>query len=144
MADWYGIRTAIASNLSGVSGIRRSTADILDNVSMLPEIHVTNITNLDMVDRGAGYEYVEADINGDLYVAQSSTLGRAMADVEPYLEGIRVRLRRGVQLGYTTVVQDSFLRQAEVGNMEIGDETYIGAKLSFRVCVRENITRTAT
>ena len=143
MADWYAIRSAIATKLGAVSGIESSSADDIDDAVITPAVVVTNVSNIDMVDRGAGYEYREADVNGLLLVARTSDTGAAMASAEGLAEAITVAMRSGVQLGLTGVVQDSYLRLVRLGEVTVSGSAYVGATLAFRVAVRENVTRSA-
>lgn len=143
MADWYGIRTAIATKLGAVSGIESSSAVDIDDAVITPAVVITNVTGIDMVDRGAGYEYREADVNGLLMVARTSDTGTAMETAEQLAEAITVAMRSGVQLGYTGVVQDSYLRLVRLGEVSVSGSAYVGGTLTFRVAVRENVTRTA-
>lgn len=143
MADWHGIRAALATKLGAVSGVESASADSIDNAPSTPAVLITNVSTLDMTDRGAGYEYREADINGLLLVARTADTGTAMDTAEDLAEAITVAMRTGVQLGYTGIVQDSYVRLIQLGGVTVGGIDYVGATMVFRVVVRENVTRTA-
>ena len=147
MADWTGIRAAIAATAAAVSGIEEGTSTDLSNVVLTPCVKITHVESAIIDDsgggRGAGFEARLATIRGELVVAKTADIGRAMPNVETYCEDLTVAYRTGLQLGYTGVVQDSWLDSWEAGDLEYGGVTYAGASLTFKVKVRENVTRTA-
>ena len=142
MADWHAVRAAIATKLGAVSGVESASADSIDNAPSTPAVLITNVSTLDMTARGPGCEYREADINGLLLVARTADTGTAMQTAEDLAEAITVAMRTDVQLGYVGIVQDSYVRLMQLGEVTVGGIAYVGASMTFRVAVRENVTRT--
>lgn len=143
MADWSGIRAAIASNAMAVSGMREGTSTSLDSVGMLPAVKVTHVESVQMGDRSMSQEYRQATVKGQLLVASPAGPGRAEVAMETLAEGLAVVYRKGIQLGFPTVVKDSWLDRWESGTFTYGDTTFNGADLTWIVQIRDEITRTA-
>lgn len=142
MADWHGIRQALATKCAAIAGINQATADAIEGAPDTPAIFVLNIANLDMTDRGHGYESRDADINALLVLTRSPGLGTATEQADDLMELIDVAFRTGINLGYPAIVQDAYRASAsEDSEITIGGVEYIGYRMTFRVRVRENVTR---
>lgn len=147
MADWSGIRAAIATQMGLAEGIRESTSTKLSGVGMLPAVKVEAVTSLEIYEprggRGAGFESREARIAGKLLVASAADVGRNQVDAETYVERLFAAARTGLKLGYATVVEDSYLDIARLGPQEFGGNSYYGADLEWVVRVMESVERTS-
>jgi hypothetical protein len=147
MADWSGIRAALATQMGLAEGIRESTSTKLSGFGMLPTVKVEGITSLEIYDqrggRGAGFEYRIARIAGKLLVATAADIGRTQVTTETYVERLFVAARTGLKLGYPTVVEDSWLDSARVGQQEYGGKQLHGADLEWIVKVMETVERTS-
>lgn len=143
MANWHGIRSAIATKLALVSGIATATADDIDAAPETPAVLVTNVSNIEVTHRSFTVYQREADINCLLLVARTGGAGAAMQTAEGVLEGIFTASIAGVQLGYPTVVQDATLVRAQMGQVTVAGIDYIGGNLTYHVTVRENVTESA-
>ena len=147
MADWNGIRVALAAQAGTATGIREATATKLSVIGMLPSVKVENVTSIEINDerggRGAGFESRIARIAGKLLVAYAADVGRTQADTELYVERLFEAARTGLRLGYAGIVEDSWLDVARIGPQEYGDQTLHGADLEWVVKVIESVTRTS-
>lgn len=143
MADWSVIRAAIAAKAANVAGINEGTSTSLTGIGELPSIKVTHVEKVDMTDRGAGYEYREGTVRGELICAKPGTIGDAQQSVESLCELLTIEFRTGVQLGYAGTVQDCALTAWEMATITYGATEYPGASLTWLVRVRENVTRAA-
>ena len=145
--DWSGIRAALATQAGTAAGIREATSTKLSGVGMLPTVKVEGITSLEIYDqrggRGAGFEYRLARIAGKLLVASQADVGRNQVDTETYVERLFVAARTGLRLGYATIVEDSWLDTARIGQQEYGGDQFHGADLEWIVKVMESVERTA-
>jgi hypothetical protein len=147
MADWAGIRAALAAQAGTAVGIREATSTSLSGVGMLPCVKVERLISLDINDarggRGAGFESRIARVAGKLLVATAADIGRAQTVAEGYVEALFVAARTGLLLGYAGTVEDSWLANASLGFQTFGDETYYGADLEWVVKTIESVERTA-
>jgi hypothetical protein len=147
MADWNGVRVAIAAQAATAEGIREATATKLSVIGMLPSVKVENVTSIEINNdrggRGAGFEARIARIAGKLLVANAADIGRTQADTELYVERLFAAARTGLRLGYAGTVEDSWLDSAAIGPQEYGDQTFHGADLEWVVKVIESVTRTS-
>jgi hypothetical protein len=147
VADWAGIRAAIAAQMAQVSGVRESTATALSVVGMLPSVKVEAVTSIEIYDarggRGAGFEYRLARVAGKLLVPSSADVGRTQTTTEAIVEAMFVRARTGLLLGYAGIVEDSWLDTARIGPQDYGGQTLHGADLEWVVKVMESVERTA-
>ena len=147
MADWSGIRAAIATQMSAAPSIRESTSTKLSGVGMLPAVKVEVLAYLDINGsrggRGAGFEARMARITGKLLVSKASDVGRAQPAAETAVEELFVAARTGLRLGYSTIVEDSWLESASVGTVEFAGVPFYGADLTWLVEVIEPATRTS-
>lgn len=148
--DWTGIRAAIAASCATAPSIREATHLKLGGVGKLPAVKVTEIESIVIDDdrggrSGLNFEARRAVIKGELILPKPSDIGRTLVDLETCIEELFVVARgatgHGFLLGMSTVVRDSWLEQAEVGDMDYG-EHYPGADLTWIVLIDEKaITR---
>jgi hypothetical protein len=147
MADWAGIRAAIATQAGTAAGIREATSTKLSVIGMLPAVKVERVSSLSINDarggRGAGFESRIARIAGKLLVSSASDLGRAQTDAETLVELLYVAARTGLTLGFATIVEDSWLDSAVLGMQEFGDQSLYGADLEWVVKTMESVERTS-
>jgi hypothetical protein len=147
MADWTGIRSAIAAQMALAAGIRESTSTRLSVVGMLPAVKVEAVISIEILDsrggRGAGFESRVARIAGKLLVPSASDVGRNQVDTETLVELLFAQARIGLRLGFPTIVEDSWLDVARIGPQEYGDQTLHGADLEWVVRVMESVERTS-
>lgn len=147
MADWQGIRQAIATQMGAASSVVESSADEAQGVGSVPTVRVTHVDMLeidgDAGGRGAAFEARRATIKGVLLVDQSGAVAPSLAVVDDVVEDLFAAARTGLKLGYGTVVRDSWLETAQVGYVTFGGVEWVGAELTWIVVVREAVTRTA-
>lgn len=142
MADWAGIKAAIATRGATISGVKFSSSTNLDSAPNTPALLVTHVSDMNVV-RGIGWEGREAEVSGVLLVSVSAGAGTAMTTSDGLLESLFVEFRNGTLLGYPTVVQDAWLAGATADVIEVGNVKYEGYRLRFQVQTREGVTRTA-
>ena len=151
MADWSGIRSAIAAQCAAVSGIREGTSTKLSGATVLPCVKVEQVLEISIDTsrggRGTGYEARVARIGGKLLVGKAADVGRAQTTAETYVEELFVAARgtatNGMLLGYATIVEDAWLLRAAMGEVTFAGEAYYGANLEWMVRTMETATRTA-
>ena len=151
MADWSGIRSAIAAQCAAISGIREGTSTKLSGATLFPCVKVEQVLEISIDNsrggRGAGYEARIARIGGKLLVAKAADVGRAQVTAETYVEELFVAARgtatNGMLLGYATIVEDAWLQRAAMGQVTFGGEAYYGADLEWMARLMETATRTA-
>lgn len=147
MADWSGIRAAIAAQMALAAGIREATSTRLSVVGMLPSVKVEAVTSIEIYQprggRGAGAEYRQARIAGKLLVASASDVGRTQTDTEGLVELLFAQARVGLRLGYPTIVEDSWLDTVRIGPQEYGGQILHGADLEWIVHIMEPVERTS-
>lgn len=147
MADWAGIRAAIATQMDAAASLRESTSTSLSGVGMLPAVKVERVSSLEINDarggRGAGFEARIARVAGKLLMSRAADVGRAQVDVEGVVEELFVAARTGLRLGYSTIVEDSWLDKADIGEVEFGGGTYYGADLEWVVKTMEVAERSS-
>lgn len=139
--DWFAIKTAIASNGAGVSGIRHASATNIDSAPTTPALIVTHIGSLEVQERGLGYELQEAEVNGVLVLSTAPGTSTAMDDSDGIVDGLLQRYRTTMNLGYPTVVQDSWMKGATQDIIEVGKVQYVGYRLRWGVKARMGVTR---
>lgn len=144
--DPAAIRAALARQAASAPSVRKATSTDLDSPTMLPEVWV-ELVDSDEVDetrggRGAGFEARTLTVTGYALVATSSSPGRALNEVEPIVAELFEASRDGLQLGLDHI-EDAALMSAETADIDIGKDVYIGARLTWRVRVREEgVSRT--
>ena len=147
MANWSGIRAALATQASAAASVRESTSTSLTNVGMLPAVKVERLSSLSINDarggRGAGFESRIARVEGKLLVAKAADVGRSQIVAETVVEELFVAARTGLRLGYSTIVEDSWLEEAAVGTVEFGGASFYGADLTWVVEVIETAVRSS-
>lgn len=147
MADWSGVRAALATQMDTAASVRSSSSTDLSRVGMLPAVKVERISSLSINDsrggRGAGFESRIARIAGKLIVASAADVGRNQVAAETTVEELFVAARTGLRLGYGGTVEDSWLESASLGEVEWGGITYYGADLTWVVEVIETAERTS-
>lgn len=147
MADWSGIRAAIATQYGTVSALRESTSTDLSQAGMLPALKVERVSSIELNagrgGRGAGFEARLARVAGKLLMSRAADIGRAQVDVEAVVEDLYEAARTGLRLGYSGIVEDSWLDRVEIGEVEFGGVTYYGADLEWVVEIIEEVTRTS-
>jgi len=145
MADWHVIRQNIATKAGSVSGINFASADAVDSALDEPVVLVQNTGSVSILERGPGYELRRAEVVGVLAVSRAALIGSAAEEADDLVELLFAEFRTGIQLGFTGVVQDSWLDSAEAdSDITVGGVEYIGYRLTWPVVVRENVTRSAT
>ena len=147
MADWAGIRAALAAQAGTAAGIREATSTALSGAGMLPAVKVERVTSLEINasrgGRGAGFEARIARIAGKLLVAKAADVGRSQVEAEGYVEALFVAGRTGLRLGYPTIVEDSWLDSARSGSQTFGEVECYGADLEWVVKTMESVERTS-
>lgn len=143
MADFTDIRQALAARAATVAGIREATADLLSGVGELPAVKVTHVSEARTTERGPGYELRDLTVKGVLLCAKAADIGRAQATVEDLCELLTVAHRTTVLLGLAGYVQDSSLESWSLVETSFGGLDLPGADLTYRVVIREAVTRTA-
>ena len=142
MADWAGIKAAIATRCATVSGIKHASSTNIDSAPVTPAVIVTHVGDMEVI-RGIGFEERNAEVAGVLLVSTSEGTGSAMSRSDGLLENLFVEFRNGTLLGYPTVVQDAWLSGATADVIEVGTIKYEGYRLRWQVHTREGVTRTA-
>lgn len=148
--DWGAIRSAIATSAGQGTGIGSAGADgiSLSTLGDLPAVKVIAAETIGLSSGRGGrtmavHEAREADIVGVLLVDTSAGNGEGLNTVEPYVEQMFERARVGITLGLDYVEQ-YWLDRAEIGEVDWGGETYVGAVLYWTVHVRQtDLDRTA-
>lgn len=139
MADWAGIKAAIAAQCANATGVVEATSTELQGVSDYPCVKVTHITSVEVTGRPqASVVERHATIMGKLLVAKSGDLGDALTSVETIAEAISVACDTGILLGFPGRVQDYQLLKWEAGDVEYGGQEWSGAILTWEALVREN------
>ena len=104
---------------------------------MLPAVKVERISSLEINParggRGAGFEARVARVEGKLLVARASDVGRSQVVAEGVIEELFAAARSGLRLGYSTIVEDSWLDVASMGEVAFGGSDYYGADLTWIV-----------
>jgi len=143
--DWHSIRQNIATKAGSVTGVNFASADDTDSALEEPVVLVTDTGGIQVLERGPGYELRRAEVNGVLCVSRAALIGAASEEADDIVERLFVEFRDGIQLGYTGIVQDSWLESAqEDDDITVGGVEYIGYRLVWPVIVRENVSRSAT
>lgn len=148
--DWSAIRTALATQASGGTGIASATASAngLEEIGSLPAVKVMLVTSIRIDDNRGGrvgtvHESREAPVVGLLLVDTSAGKGHGLWRAEPLVEQLFERSRVGIKLGLD-YVEDAWLDSADIGEVDFNGETFIGAVLNWIVRVRQtDLSRTA-
>lgn len=141
------VRRRLALQAASAPSVRKGTSTELDAVTMAPVV-IVEMVDSDEVDpsrggRGAGFEARTLTVTGYLLVARAADSGRAINECEPIVAELFEASRDGVQLGLA-YVEDAALMSAEMGDIDHGDETWLGARLTWLVKLREEgVSRSA-
>lgn len=147
VVDPAEIRRRLALQAASAPSVRKGTSTDLDAVTAAPTV-IVEMVEMDEVDpsrggRGAGFEARTLTVTGYLLVARAADSGRAVNECEPIVAELFEASRDGVQLGLQHV-EDAALMTAEMGDVDHGDESWIGARLTWTVKVREEgVSRSA-
>lgn len=141
-ANWAGIKAALATTAANTSGIAQASSTELQGVPDTPCVLITHVESVTQTDRGAGYRSREAVIKGLLLCGSPGDIGDAVAVVEAQCELLQDAYETGVLLGYAGTVQDSYLDSWIPGPQTYAKADWLGADLTFKVTVRENLART--
>lgn len=146
--DPADIRSRLARQAASAPSVRKATSDDLDAVTMTPCV-IVEMVDSDEIDearggRGAGFEARTLTVTGYALVARAADSGRSINECEPIVAELFEASRDGIQLGLQ-YVEDAALMSAEMGDIDHGDETWLGARLTWIVKVRqEGVSRTAS
>lgn len=146
--DKRAIKAAIARQCAVAPGVRKATSVDLTTPTMPPEVWVEMVSSDSLEEhgtdgRGWGYEARSMTVQGYLIVPGPGDQGKAFAMAEPITDALFEASRDGLSLGLD-YVQDCALVTAELGDIDIGDEVWYGALLTWQVRVREyGVARTA-
>lgn len=142
------IKAAIAHQMEVAPSVRRATSTLLDSVTMAPEVKVELVEDDSLDDgpgagRGWGYESRTMTVTGYLVTASTSSPGASLQAAETITDELFEAARDGLKLGLA-YVQDCALMSAEMGDIEVGNDVFYGARLTWIVKVTEyDVTRTA-
>lgn len=139
--DKRAIKSAIARQMAAAPSVRKATSVGLTRPTMPPEVWVELVESDSLAEsgtdgRGWGYEARTMSITGYVIVAVSSDAGKALSDAEPITDELFEAARDGLSLGLP-YVQDCSLVSADLGDIDIGDDVWYGARLTWEVRVRE-------
>lgn len=141
MADWAGIKAAIATKLL-VAGVNSSTSTDLEGLGELPSVKVLGISDMEIDTSFGNQEFTTTDINCKLLIGKPGPITDAIAVSDTLIESLRVAVRTDLSLGYPTVVKHSYISRFKVGDMEYAGSEVFGADFTFRVETWEAVERT--
>lgn len=140
MADWNGIRAAIATKCGSVAGINSASAADIDAAPDTPAVIVTHTAGIRTLQHSWGTLEREADINGVLVVSRAPGTGVAAETADDLLELLFTEWLTGLNLGYPAVVQDSWITSASFDLLSVGGIDYAGYRITWTVRTRESKT----